>query len=120
MNLQQKINNKLIPKNDNLHVYWYAKEMFGKKVKTFTVVCSCGCNKLLVHENGIRCTDCQGFHSHMAFQEAKMKAERARMMDDGKIEQIPQPYIQKWMLQEAKKKAMGIKTKKPQIITTWN
>jgi len=96
--LNEDLKNKLIPKNGNLHTYWYYKNWFGKKIKTFTVVCGCGCNRLLVAENGIRCVECGDFHSHNSFIKAKEKAKKAKHWDNGKIEQVPQPFLEQWKI----------------------
>jgi hypothetical protein len=80
-------------KDNNLYVYWYKEG----PVKYFTVVCECGNNRLLIVENGIRCTKCGYFHTHDSFLKAKEKVNRCKMGRDA-TQQIPQPFIEQWKM----------------------
>lgn len=78
-----------IAKDDELEIKWYTKD----KLKYYTVVCRCGNNRMLYHESGIRCHICGRFHSHENFNKMSQKARSSAKMNDGTIQQIPQPYV---------------------------
>jgi len=81
----------IITKDDDLHLKWYMKE----QMKYFTVVCACGNNRMLYHENGIRCHICGRFHSHENFLRMKNKARKEANNLRSLVEQIPQPLLHK-------------------------
>ena len=111
-----------IPTDNDLHVYWHYKDWGGKKIKTYTVVCKCGNNKLLVHENGIRCIECQHFHTHDSFKKASDKARQAGRMEGrhvkAGIERIPQPFLQQQAIFNRRRALLKQKVKS-KIITSW-
>lgn len=104
--------NKLVPKEDDLHLYWYKE----KGQKFYTIVCSCGNNKLLVAKNGLRCQHCANFHSHKTFltlkQQIKKIVENPNNADTAAIEQLPQPFLYKM---SSIKKQLNAHTKIPLI-----
>jgi len=86
-----------IAKDDELEVKWYSKD----KVKYYTVVCRCGNNRLLYHDNGVRCHVCGRFHSHDNFSKKSHEAKNGAKFNDGKIAKIPQPMaVQRIELQK--------------------
>lgn len=78
---------ELEPKDGNLDIKWYKKN----GLRYYTVVCRCGNNRMLYHENGIRCHICGRFHKHEYFNLMSQKARQESRSVGGKIEQIPQP-----------------------------
>jgi len=78
-----------IVKENSLEIRWYEKD----GLKYFTVVCRCGNNRMLYHENGIRCHMCGRFHSHDSFNKKRLEARKKAKNYDGRIEQLPQPMV---------------------------
>lgn len=96
---QQDYLNLNVPKNDDLHIYWWN----DKGIRKYVVVCSCGNKKLMVVEKGLRCHNCGKFHSHQAFLKAKEKVYKAVVNDSQggikkEIEQLPQPFLAQWKM----------------------
>jgi hypothetical protein len=81
-------------KEGNLEIKWYKKN----ELRYYTVVCRCGNNRMLYHENGIRCHICGRFHKHEYFNLISQKAKKASRNEGGKIEQIPQPMKRQYEL----------------------
>lgn len=117
MSINKDLKNKLIPKEGNLFTYWYCEYYNNKKIKIYTVVCKCGCKELIVVEKGIRCMGCQEFHSHNSFAKAREECRKAKYFNDGKIKQVPQPFIEQW--KQWKIRADLIRASKPKIITSF-
>lgn len=77
-------------KENELEVTWYTKD----RLRYYTVVCRCGNNRMLYHENGVRCHICGRFHSHDNFNKHRLQAQKLAKQNDGETKVKPKPMYE--------------------------
>lgn len=73
---------------DNL----FLREMTVNNRRIIAIVCRCGNARMTVHELGIRCHLCGGFHSHTSYLNLKSKAKQMAKINNKFLNKNPQPY----------------------------
>ena len=77
------------PSENDLHIRW--RKVAG--IKEYVLCCTCGNARMTVHENCIRCQSCGRAHSHENFQKKRLEVKRIANFGEGRLEILPQPFI---------------------------
>lgn len=94
-NVSLKITNPLLarkenvwPEADELEIRWFRRS--GEKI--YTIACGpCGENRLYTWQNGMRCRNCQFFHSYTSFAKLQERLYTLTRWNDALIQKVRQP-----------------------------
>lgn len=80
----------------------FLREMTVDGKRIIAIVCRCGNARMTMHDLGIRCQMCGGFHTHTSYINLRDKAKQKAKFQDKKLNKNPQPYFDMAATHEAK------------------